>query len=206
MARPLKANRNEILNETRDRLLVAAAAEFAREGYVGANINRISTAAGFAKGTIYNYFPSKRALMAILIDWTAVDHIHAIRQAVEEEDGPAARLEIFFRAGFDFVEQHPDRARVIINGVYGPDEDLKQHVYRAYQPLFDLLAHDVVARGTTTGAFRPVDPNVTTAMIMTIYLGSCSQLDTSGNIWLDPQQIVYFILDGLRHGDPCKDG
>jgi hypothetical protein len=38
------------LAETRQRLLEAAASEFAREGYTGANINRISQAAGFAKG------------------------------------------------------------------------------------------------------------------------------------------------------------
>lgn len=44
-------------------LLQTAAEHFAREGYEGASINRISVAAGFAKGTVYNYFPSKAALL-----------------------------------------------------------------------------------------------------------------------------------------------
>ena len=43
-------------------LVDTATAEFAREGYNGANINRISLAAGFAKGTIYNYFPRQLEL------------------------------------------------------------------------------------------------------------------------------------------------
>ena len=50
MARHKEAERETIVSETRERLLQAATEEFAREGYVGANINRISRAAGFAKG------------------------------------------------------------------------------------------------------------------------------------------------------------
>jgi AcrR family transcriptional regulator len=45
--------------------------EFACEGYAGANINRISQAAGFAKGAVYNCFACKRALMLALIDEVA---------------------------------------------------------------------------------------------------------------------------------------
>ena len=56
MPRPPKNTREQVLNQTRQQLLQAAAEEFAGRGYSGANINRISLAAGFAKGTIYNYF------------------------------------------------------------------------------------------------------------------------------------------------------
>src|SRR5215207_10383484 len=51
----------------RTRLLEAAAAEFADAGVDGANVNRISLAAGLAKGTIYNYFPSKRDLFLAVV-------------------------------------------------------------------------------------------------------------------------------------------
>ena len=62
MPRHKDAERETVMSETRRLLLAAATREFAREGYAGANVNRISKAAGFAKGTIYNYFSSKRAL------------------------------------------------------------------------------------------------------------------------------------------------
>jgi AcrR family transcriptional regulator len=203
MARPQKATRDQTMNETRERLLFAAAAEFACEGYIGANINRISTAAGFAKGTIYNYFASKRALLQVLIEETAAAHVAAIVSQVEHESDPVHRLERFFRAGFDFVKQHPEQARVIINMVYGPGEEFKNWVYQAYQQLFDLIIRDIIGAGIEQGDFRPVDPGVTAAMVMTIYLGSCSQLTTDGEIWLDPAHIVRFILDGLRRRESC---
>jgi len=54
-------------SETRWRFLEPATDDFARDGYVGANINRISSSAGFAQGTVHNDFHSKRALMCALI-------------------------------------------------------------------------------------------------------------------------------------------
>ncbi len=200
MARPIKTQRDQTLTSTRDRLLEAAAVEFACEGYTGANINRISTAAGFAKGTVYNYFDSKRALLLALVEEIAAAHVQVISARVVAESRAIRRLEQFFRAGFDFVERYPDRARVVINILYGPDHTFKEEVYQAYMPLFVLLTNGIITAGIEQGDFGPVDLDVASTLIMTIYLGSCSQLDASGKIWLNLDQIMPFILDGLRSG------
>src|SRR6266566_4590804 len=52
---------------TRARLLAAAAQEFARAGLERANVDAISLAAGYAKGTIYNYFASKEELFLAVV-------------------------------------------------------------------------------------------------------------------------------------------
>jgi AcrR family transcriptional regulator len=200
MARPTRTQRDQTLIETRDCLLDAAAVEFANHGYTAANINRISTAAGFAKGTIYNYFDSKRALLLALVEEIAAAHVQVISARVDAESRAIRRLHQFFRAGFDFVERYPERARVVINILYGPDHTFKEEVYLAYAPLFVLLNTGIIATGIEQGDFGPVDLDVATALIMSIYLGSCSQLDASGKIWLNLDQIMPFILDGLRNG------
>ena len=206
MARLSKAVRDTALAESRQRLLDAAANEFASEGYAGANINRISLAAGFAKGTVYNYFPSKRDLMLALIDAVACAHTEAVLQQVESEQDPARRLGGFFRAGFAFVEQHSAQARVIVNTVYGPDAEIRERVYKAYERLFTWIAKDIVEAGIARGDFQMLDTNLATALTMTVYLGSCSQLDSKGKIWLDPSQVAHFVLDGLcaRADSPNK--
>lgn len=198
MARLRKTARDETLAATRNKLLEAATTEFANEGYVGANINSISEAAGFAKGTIYNHFPSKRALMLTLIDTIAAEHITFILKQVELDPSPVKQLEAFFRAGFAFIETCPDQARVIVNAIYGPDAEFRARVYQAYERLFTLITRDIVAMGVARGELREVNADLVTALVMTIYLGSCSQLDSNGRIWLDPHQVVDFILDGLR--------
>src|SRR5260370_39830887 len=53
---------------TRARLLAAAAEEFGRAGLERASVDAISLAAGYAKGTIYNYFPSKEELFLAVVE------------------------------------------------------------------------------------------------------------------------------------------
>jgi AcrR family transcriptional regulator len=198
MPRHKESERNQIQSETRQRLLEAAAAEFAREGYVGANINRISKEAGFAKGTIYNYFDSKRSLMLAVIDQVARLHLAFIEGPVREETDPARRLERFFESGFAFVTAHLAQARAMINTLYGPEDEFKEHMYTAYQPMFQLVSRDILSPGIAQGCFRQVDPASTAVLLMTIYLGTGSQVREDGHLWLDPGQVSAFALQALH--------
>lgn len=49
-------------SDCRSRLIEAARQEFSRDGFRGASVDRIAAAAGVAKQTLYNHFPSKEAL------------------------------------------------------------------------------------------------------------------------------------------------
>jgi len=198
MPRLPTATKDNILIETRQRLLETAAAEFASNGFTSANINHISTLAGYAKGTIYNYFSSKRSLMLALIDEIGTKHTDFIVTQVLLEDDPVLRVRQFFRAGFAFVEQHPLQARIAISVVYGHDEEFKQRIYQTYEKLFNLIIQEIVESGITHGAFKPIDSDTTAAMLMSLYLGSCSQLDSDGKIIFNPDQVAAFALEGLQ--------
>ena len=198
MPRHKDEERNQIMSDTRRMLLDAATQEFAQEGYHGANINRISTAAGFAKGTVYNYFPSKRELMLELIDEIAARHTAYIIDQVETENEPIERLRSFFSAGFEFVNHYPLQARVVINAVYGPDHELEQRIFTAYTDLFVMIMDDIVAAGMDSGEFEPGDPDLLVALLMSVYLGSCSMIGPDGRIWFNPDQVLSFRLNGLR--------
>ena len=205
MPRYKDADREEALSETRRLLLEAATREFGREGYASANINRISKAAGFAKGTIYNYFDSKRALMFALIDEIAAAHVeYVVKQVLQAED-PAGRLECFFEAGFAWVKNNLARGRVLISMLYGPDAGFKEHMYRAYQPMFRLVAEDILVPGIRQGVFREVDPAATSRLLMTLYLGVTSQPDDQGRLWFEPGQIAAFALHGLLNKGTLVD-
>ncbi len=201
MARLKKEEREEVLSKTRSLLLQAAAEAFAREGYEGANINTISLSAGFAKGTIYNYFPSKRDLMLALIDDTAAQHLEYIQEKVLETENPGERLELFFEAGFAFVPENLPQARVMVNNIYGPDVELKEYMYRAYLAMFQLVAQEILAPGIAQGVFRELDPVTTANLLMTVYLGTGSSVDDQGRQWLQANQVADFVLHGLYRGE-----
>jgi TetR/AcrR family fatty acid metabolism transcriptional regulator len=198
MARHKEAEKEKITAETRRALLDAAAEAFARDGFEAANINRISLTAGFAKGTIYNYFPSKRDLMLAVIEDIASDHVNYIMNRVEPVEGPEGRLTEFFDAGFTWVVKQTSRARVMITMLYGPDEAFRTHMYQAYLPLFQFVAEQIINQGIAQGRFRHVGPMATAGLLMTIYLGTASQTDEEGRTWLDPAQVSDFAIHALK--------
>ena len=197
MARFKEEERKRKLMDTRQALLVAAAEEIAAEGYEGANINRISLAAGFAKGTIYNYFSSKHDLLLALIKEIASDHCQYIGQKILKENDPILRLESFFNAGFSFVSTYPAKSRVMLQTIFGPDYKARMVAFQAYLPMFQLVGQEILAEGVGQGLFRPVDVGATSGLVMNIYLGAASQVNEQGVPWLDPNQVADFVKHAL---------
>ena len=198
MARYSDKEREQVRGETRQRLLDSAAVEFARYGFSKANVDDISKAAGYAKGTIYNYFLSKRKLMLELIDEIARVHLHYIGDQVKPEQDAERRLEKFFEAGFSYVSAYLTQGMVMINNLYGPDTGFKQAMYSAYQPMFELVSRDIIAYGIDQGKFREVETVSTAGMVMNIYLGIASQVNENGEVWIGASQVADFILHALR--------
>ncbi|MDB4968364.1 MAG: TetR/AcrR family transcriptional regulator [Myxococcales bacterium] len=76
--------------ETRARLVAAAAEVFNRDGYGGTDSNRLARAAGYAPGVFYKHFDDKKQLfLAVYVEWVAAE-LAALGQALEEGRPPAA--------------------------------------------------------------------------------------------------------------------
>jgi AcrR family transcriptional regulator len=198
MARHKDEERNQIMSDTRRLLLDAATVEFAREGYHGANINRISTAAGFAKGTVYNYFSSKRALMLALIDEIAASHHRFVAEQVWQEENPVDRVQRFFQAGLEWIVLNLSQGRVMLAMLNGPDEEFKKRMGQGYQPMHQLIIEDILIPGMEQGTFCRRDPAPTAGLLMTVYLGIGATVDEEGRARLAPEWIAGFLLTGLR--------
>ena len=65
---PRKSASQERSRATVDALLEATARVLMKEGYDRASTNRIAEVAGVSIGSLYQYFPSKEALVAAVID------------------------------------------------------------------------------------------------------------------------------------------
>jgi AcrR family transcriptional regulator len=76
---------------TRDTLVSAAAAVFARRGFEGASLEEIADTAGFTRGAIYKNFGGKEDLLFAVGDRDFADRLHALseRLAAVREFEPA---------------------------------------------------------------------------------------------------------------------
>lgn len=91
--------------KTKERLLAAAGAEFARYGIAGARIDRIADAAKANKQLIYKYFGSKDALFDAVFSRRVIEFGDAVE--FDAEDLPA-----YAGRAFDLYEANPDIVRL----------------------------------------------------------------------------------------------
>jgi AcrR family transcriptional regulator len=87
MARQLQTNPRKGPSQRRSRLTVDALIEatariLIKEGYDRASTNKIATKAGVSIGSLYQYFPSKEALVAAVIERHARELSQVVSNAV----------------------------------------------------------------------------------------------------------------------------
>jgi AcrR family transcriptional regulator len=148
----------ETKQATRARLLAAAAEEFGRVGLAGANVDAISLAAGYAKGTIYNYFPSKEELFLAVVE-EAVAQATAAGSAPSE--APAWERLAATLAGFcAWAGEHDPFARVLVRECLMGTPGLYPRVIGAEAPLVGEL-EAILRQGSARGELRddvPAEP------------------------------------------------
>ena len=136
---------------TRAKLLAAAAQEFARAGLERANVDAISLAAGYAKGTIYNYFPSKEELFLTVVEEASAQ---AAATGAAPEDGSAWERLTAVLAGFCGWASHEDPlARVLVRECLMGTPGLYPQVIGAEWPLTAEL-EAIIADGMADGEIR----------------------------------------------------
>src|SRR5215467_13715524 len=81
---PRKSASQERSRLTVDALLEATARILVKEGYDRASTNRIAELAGVSIGSLYQYFPSKEALVAAVIDRHNQNVMQVVRAALTE--------------------------------------------------------------------------------------------------------------------------
>jgi len=107
-------DRSQRREQTRERLLAAAARVYARAGFNGATLDDVAAEAGFTKGAVYGHFGSKENLLVALVDEHLADQI-AEQIGLIDRQGPTWARPI---AGADLwmaqLREDPDPFRLFV--------------------------------------------------------------------------------------------
>jgi AcrR family transcriptional regulator len=136
---------------TQERILRAAAKEFARHGVAGARVNRIAATARANKERIYHYFGSKERLFEAVMD-------DAMIQIGGAEPFVARDLGAYTEAMLEFHRRHPELVQLLLaearhrgDGELADEPSRAAHYERRAQAVFRAqaaraLREDVDAR------------------------------------------------------------
>ena len=143
---------------SRDRLLAAAAGEFAARGFAGAKVDRIAARARLNKAMIYYHFGSKAALYREVL----LDVFRTVAEAVTTEvsaPGAPDQVRQFVRVIARVVTSRPHFGAIWLREMAEGGTHLEASIVEALQRILGVLAH-IIDAGAAAGAFRRVHPLV----------------------------------------------
>jgi AcrR family transcriptional regulator len=146
----------------RERLLQAAAVEFARSGYAGASSESISRRAGMSKATFYEHFANKEECMLALFDMgTELVQAEMAAAASSAPTGDAReRLKAGTRAFLGALAQNPEFAQTLLVEIIGAGPRAAQRrdqVLQAFADVLDAENASSARRGLTPRFRSPHD-------------------------------------------------
>ncbi|MEA2160254.1 MAG: hypothetical protein QOD66_2634 [Solirubrobacteraceae bacterium] len=193
------------LPRQRERLLQAAAAEFARLGYTGASSESISRHAGMSKATFYEHFANKEECIIALFDAAAAGVGRAMVEAVRELGAaePAQRIKAATRAFLTALADHPEYAQTLLVEIIGAGPNAAHRRDEIMQRFADQLDADNAAAAERNLISRFASPYDAFAIVgaITELVSRQVRLGEPSDV-LDLAPVIDRLIDGvLRPAD-----
>ncbi|MFD9510067.1 MULTISPECIES: TetR family transcriptional regulator [Streptomyces] len=166
-------------DSTRDRIVTAARAEFARYGIAGARITRIAKAAKTSSERLYAYFRSKEELYRFVAEQELAAVLEATRLDPTDLPEYAGRVH-------DYFLRHPDRFRFMSWGRLELAGDAADPVT---QETFRRKAEQLrkaQEAGHLDPAWDPIDILVFVSQLATAWAGQLDLVDAAADQVRDP--------------------
>lgn len=176
----------------RQHILAAAASCFARGGFAETTVADICRAAGISTGSLFHYFPTKRAVFVGIFEQGGEDTAARLAEAVKSDDPWAAILDQIDAEVRDLADPTTAGLAIEVIAHAGRDEEFAALVARNDRQLCDGLA-TLVARAGDAGQ---VDSSIPPATAATWIMGLIDAMYTRAGI--DPAFVPLEQLSTVR--------
>ena len=151
-----------------DEVLDAALELFTKRGFTHTTVDQVAKRAGLSKGTVYLYFPSKKALLAGLVRRAVVPVADLALGVIADYRGdprPVIRQMVGMMAGKMTDPKVFAVPKLVIREAVGAPEIAKMYREEVLDRAMPALAA-LIAQGVEGGHIRKVDPELTIRSIL----------------------------------------
>ena len=118
---------------------------FGTSGFHAVSMEAVAKEAGVTKPILYDHFPSKRELYLALIDADLAVLREEVHKALAAPTGNRERIRASFQAYFDFVDEHAEGFRLLMQETVGAEEEFRLHVAEVRDQILAEVA-DLIVR------------------------------------------------------------
>ncbi len=179
----------------RDEILKTATDLFFEKSYHDVTMNEIADRMGVAKGTIYNYFPSKENLYLEILEKSFELVEKFLHEEMEDSDSAPVKLRKLLAAVFTFYRQHLKVLKILSR-----DEThlVKEHFELTEQWRMARLSlyETIIGEGIEEGTFVSQDPRLRALMLY----GAVGAVMIHHDFSRDPEVVADEVFSQLSSG------
>ncbi|WP_069651102.1 TetR/AcrR family transcriptional regulator [Caloranaerobacter ferrireducens] len=187
-------------NNKKNDILDAAIKVFFEKGFHKAKMEDIAKEAGVGKGTIYEYFESKKDLFQEMIKCSIEKYIEKARKAIFKKNTVKEKLIAFAEHHGMFLANHVDMTQIIITQPQILSIDMKRWLMRGKMEIFTLVK-EIIEMGIEDGELREnLDADLATLSL----LGTVNQyyskkifFDKVSQENIDAEQVIDMLFMGF---------
>ena len=197
-----RRTRREVLSEFRCAEITAAARSvFAAKGFAEATVDEIAQVAGVAKGTLYLYYRSKRAIYLAAVRSGLEELLVRLRQQLDEASTVEDTIRAFVRTRLTYFDEHRDFFRIYYSeftNLLSVSPTSQRFIREMYVEQIQMLATAIRAAGNLT-AVRSLDPGKVALAIGELTRGLNSERALRGS-QRSVEEDVAFVFDLIWNG------
>jgi AcrR family transcriptional regulator len=200
MARP---SREEVLTQFRRSALIDAARRvFGGHGFDGATMEAIAAEAHVAKGTIYLYYPSKRAIYDATLEAGLAEIDRVTAERVQEASSIKDAIAGFIAVRTTYFQERPDFFRMYVAEVAGQiiRQGSARRTCRAMLERQTKVLQKAIADAVARGDIRRVDPAATAMAVFDMTRGLIARrlvMSSAGDVRRENDLCTDLIWNGI---------
>lgn len=166
----------------REAIIYSALKIFERDGFHKAKVEEIAKGANVGKGTIYEYFDSKKDLFCQMVKYMMDKYIDIIKEVVEEDVDPIKKLHNLLKLQLELTKIHGSLGHMIQVQVIksGIGKDLKP-IFMEFRRNQIHVLQEIIEEGIQAKVFKNVD----TYMAALFFIGGANQFAFEQNFMAD---------------------
>ncbi|MBS4026190.1 MAG: TetR/AcrR family transcriptional regulator [Clostridia bacterium] len=186
----------------REMILEAAIKVFVEKGFKDAKIEEIAQEANVGKGTVYEYFASKKELFMDMIKYTVEHYMERIKAQVLVAANSKEQLRLVALGHINYSNEYRQMYRVFIQDHSWIGQEFSLWMLKIWQKKVDGV-EKILQAGINKGEFGEMDTRLTATMILGMLDGVCTPIIFT-DVLIDPgetaEKILGLLLDGISGG------
>lgn len=181
-----------------EEIIIAAGKIFSSKGFHRARVEEIAKEAGIGKGTVYEYFKSKRHLFVEVIKYFTTKFLKEFKEAVCSGKDYREKLENALGLLIDILHESSGFFELLVRDRWEMDERLYQWMVKVRGEASKVI-EDILAEGIKAGKIKDINPKIPAMMLIESSRLALFSGDL-GDEGMSPGELKRAIIDVVLNG------